>query len=497
MKFFRVLGAGAAAMVLGLALAAVPPAQAQTQLVPASQPVGGQATDWLRDAKFGVMQHWLGEGCPGGGCGDPAPTAENWNTRVNAYDVDGVVAQLKSIGAKYLILAIGQNDGFWSAPNSAYDEIVTPTADHPSRLSTRDLIADMGTALHNAGLKFIVYAPADTPNRDDYARRMLGGPQPDGTPNSSVYQQNWIRILTTWSSQWGTRVDGYWADGTFRDPGIASTQPTPYPDLGSYYTAVAAALRAGNPNALVGLNPGYGSLLPRSSQPVSDFTPGEFARSPWPPHGVTTRFVPDRGTQLQFHTLLEAQTSWGAAPNRPMTFSDDDIVAKTLTVTGNQGVTTWDVGYDRSNGHLSDLAVTQLAKVGQAVGNLPGPLRGVGSDKCVDVPGFNTQDRTNLILYTCNGGTNQQWTFTSTNGEVRSLGKCMEVADGSSSDGNYVRLNTCDGSAGQKWTYDPDSRRLQALGKCLDAKGAGTADLTSLIVWTCHTNDNQKWRRYS
>ncbi|KAJ6436877.1 ricin-type beta-trefoil lectin domain protein [Purpureocillium lavendulum] len=352
-----------APLLLGTCLAAIPAVQARA--------VGGPATDWMHNAKFGVMQHWLAEGCPGrdGSCsGDPAPTVSSWNSRVNNYDVDGVVSQLKSIGAGYLVLAVGQNSGYWAAPNSVYDELVPPTDIHPSRLTKRDLISDMGSALHNAGLKFIVYAPIDTPCRDDYARTKLDGPQCDGAPSSSTYQQNWIRILTQWSRQWGTKVDGWWVDGAFRDGNIKSTQPSPYPNLASYYTAAAGAVRAGNPNALVALNPGNWKLVPISDQPVSDFTPGETGMQAWPnPFGVNTRFVNDRGTQLQFHTLAEAQTTWGAPPNYGMTSSDAQIVANTLNVTSFGGVVTWDVGYDRANGHISNAAMAQLKKVGQAV----------------------------------------------------------------------------------------------------------------------------------
>ncbi|NXY96974.1 ricin-type beta-trefoil lectin domain protein [Streptomyces sp. BR123] len=36
------------------------------------------------------------------------------------------------------------------------------------------------------------------------------------------------------------------------------------------------------------------------------------------------------------------------------------------------------------------------------------------ANACVDVPGGDTTDGTDLLVYTCNGGTNQQWTFDST-----------------------------------------------------------------------------------
>jgi lysophospholipase L1-like esterase len=122
---------------------------------------------------------------------------------------------------------------------------------------------------------------------------------------------------------------------------------------------------------------------------------------------------------------------------------------------------------------------------------LPTPVKGVGSDKCVDVPVFNTQDGTDLVLYSCNNGSNQQWTYNPANSEVRALGKCMEVDP---ADGTTVQLNTCNGGNGQKWVFYPNTRQLRTLGKCLDAKYAGTDDITPLIIWPCHSGTNQQWQ---
>ena len=40
-----------------------------------------------------------------------------------------------------------------------------------------------------------------------------------------------------------------------------------------------------------------------------------------------------------------------------------------------------------------------------------GELVNPASGKCLDDPGFNTANGTQLDLWTCNGGTNQQWTI--------------------------------------------------------------------------------------
>jgi hypothetical protein len=38
-----------------------------------------------------------------------------------------------------------------------------------------------------------------------------------------------------------------------------------------------------------------------------------------------------------------------------------------------------------------------------------GTLVNPGTGKCLDDPRFNTADGTQLEIYTCNGGANQQW----------------------------------------------------------------------------------------
>ncbi|GAA0928919.1 MULTISPECIES: ricin-type beta-trefoil lectin domain protein [Streptomyces violaceusniger group] len=432
--FSSTVAKGAALLLLGTGLLAVPAGHAQA--------AGGSATDWMNQGKFGVMEHYLAEGCPAG-CDlsdypDNMPTVAQWNDRVNHYDVDGVVKQLKSVGAGWLQIAVGQNTGYYNAPNATFDQLVPPTADHASRLSQRDLIKELGPALHKEGIKLIVYLTDDPIARDDYARKKLGGDsQATGEPNAT-YQENWLKVVKTWSQQWGTDVDGYWVDGSY------------YDNLEPFYDKMATNLRSGNPNAILSFNAGYWKPL-ASVTTQSDFTPGETGTGDWP-RPMDGRWVDNRGTQMLRQYFGIAQTTWGPLPDEPMTFSDDGIIGHTLDINRVGGAMTWDVGYDRSNGHISDLAMQQLKKVGQAVGKLPTQLVGAASNKCVDVPGAGTADGTDLQLYDCNG------------------------------------------SAVQKWTFNPENGQVRALGKCLDASGGATANGTKVIIANCHGRDNQQWR---
>ncbi|WP_435857339.1 lectin [Streptomyces longwoodensis] len=121
-----------------------------------------------------------------------------------------------------------------------------------------------------------------------------------------------------------------------------------------------------------------------------------------------------------------------------------------------------------------------------------GAVKGV-NDKCLDVKDFGTADGTPIQLWTCHGGTNQQWTLTN-DGTLRSQGKCLDVKGFGTADGTPIQLWTCHGGTNQQWTPQPDgSIRSAQSGKCLDASGDTWNDGTPIHLWTCHNGPNQKW----
>jgi len=120
-----------------------------------------------------------------------------------------------------------------------------------------------------------------------------------------------------------------------------------------------------------------------------------------------------------------------------------------------------------------------------------GPITGV-SGKCVDVSGAGSADGTKIQLWTCHGGTNQQWTVSGST--LRALNKCMGIAGGGTGNGGLVQLSTCNGSGGQNWTAGANGSLVNPQsGRCLDANGGSSADGTQLIIWSCHGGANQRW----
>ena len=69
--------------------------------------------DWLREAKYGAFMHLL-------------PSDAKTLAMVDDFDVEQLAGQLESIGAKYFVLTLGQNSGYFNAPNVVYDRTTGP-----------------------------------------------------------------------------------------------------------------------------------------------------------------------------------------------------------------------------------------------------------------------------------------------------------------------------------------------------------------------------------
>ena len=123
-----------------------------------------------------------------------------------------------------------------------------------------------------------------------------------------------------------------------------------------------------------------------------------------------------------------------------------------------------------------------------------GVIRGVGSGRCLDVPNSSTTDGTQLQLWDCSGGSNQQWTYTSAN-ELQVYGnKCLDA--GGTGNGAVVQIYSCWGGDNQKWRFNSDGTIVGVQsGLCLDAVGAGTSNGTKIQLYSCWGGDNQKWIR--
>ncbi len=273
---------------------------------------------------------------------------EKWNDMVDHFDVEALADQIKSVGAGYHILTIGQNSGYFAAPNATYDKIV---GIEPSKCSRRDLIGDMADALHKRGLKLIVYLPSGAPGGDRVAREALEWRT--GQFRNPEFQQKWEPIIADWSRRWGGKVSGWWFDGCYWPNTMYRSEEPPN------FKTFAAAARAGNPLSAVAFNPG---VVPRlvSVSPFEDYTAGEISDPATVQIKRTTDGILDG---RQAHVLSFLGTRWGNGQPR---FTTDQAVQYTQAVRKPGGVITWDVPV-QMNGRISDPFIEQLMAIGKAV----------------------------------------------------------------------------------------------------------------------------------
>jgi hypothetical protein len=181
-----------------------------------------------------------------------------------------------------------------------------------------------------------------------------------------------------------------------------------------------------------------------------------------------------------------------------LAFSGSTITASIDgTAVGSANNGTWgagQAGYATSQGETAQFDNLSITPGSGGTGGGSGAIVGSASGRCVDVPGATQNNGTQVELWDCNGGTNQQWTATPA-GELRVYGSsCLDAAGQGTTAGTKVDINSCSGGANQKWTLNADGTITGTQsGLCLDATGAGTANGTLLELWTCNGGGNQKW----
>jgi alpha-galactosidase len=120
-------------------------------------------------------------------------------------------------------------------------------------------------------------------------------------------------------------------------------------------------------------------------------------------------------------------------------------------------------------------------------------LVSASSGRCLDVPNGSTANGTQPVIWDCNSGTNQRWTFTGQS--IQALGKCLDAPLNATA-GAKVQLWDCNGGTNQQWTLNANGtiRGTQA-GLCLDVDHNLTANGTLVLLWTCTASANQRWSR--
>jgi Ricin-type beta-trefoil lectin domain len=115
----------------------------------------------------------------------------------------------------------------------------------------------------------------------------------------------------------------------------------------------------------------------------------------------------------------------------------------------------------------------------------------LGTGPCLDDEFGLPYPGTPIVLESCNGSREQQWTV-SPDGTLGIVSRCLDVAGGGTANGQLAEMNTCTGSASQQWQFRADGAVVNlASGKCLDDPNSNLANGTRLQVWSCNLGFNQ------
>jgi Alpha-L-fucosidase len=301
---------------------------------------------WMATARWGVMNHYLADWIARA-TREPM-TVEKWNSLIDRFDVEGLAEQLKSAGAGYYQISIGQNSGYYLSPNAAYDRL---TGIRPSKCSRRDLIADLYSALQKRGIRLLVYLPSGAPGGDAAARKALQWES--GPHRNREFQKNWESVIREWSTRWGKKVSGWWFDGCYWPNTMYRTDDAPN------FATFAAAARSGNPDSAIAFNPGVFHRI-ISMTPHQDYIAGEIDD----PTLLQVRRQNGNtidGAQIQVLSHLGEQ--WGMGAPR---FQNEQIIEWSRKLLKLGGAITWDVPV-QPDGTMSAQFMEQLTALGRAL----------------------------------------------------------------------------------------------------------------------------------
>ena len=251
------------------------------------------STQWLHNAKYGLMFQWGGWGFP------PTGPALPWSQQINAFDVNSFANMATNCGAKYVIWSVTWIQFLFGAPCQAIDQVV------PGLTAQRDLVADLGAALNSRGVKLMLYYHEGwvTPS---WWNKVYNPNDPDAKTNFITTLTN---LLTEVGNRWGTNVAGW-----FFDDGFSIYYPAPF-------ETITRAAKAGNPARLVAYNHWD---LPRLTD-FQDITFGEgfqgtttlpvgsdgiFTNGPWKglyAHGQNILDGPDWGINQMITVISQPQ----------------------------------------------------------------------------------------------------------------------------------------------------------------------------------------------
>ena len=244
-------------------------------------------TDWFQQAGYGVFVHYLAGLQNSREQIHSLGRETSWDECVREFDTERFADTMAEVGAGYVIFTMMQVRREMIAPNATYDRL---TGYQPGEAcATRDLVEDLYQSLSRRNIPLMLYWTGDGPRADPQGAAAFGWQQPVTTE----FVEKWASVVREYGERYGDKVVGWWVDGSYPFIGYDEEK------LG----IVARALKAGNPNRIIGLNRGVDPQV-MSYTPHEDYTCGEQNRFLDMP---VERFLDGE----QWHVLSFMGSGWG------------------------------------------------------------------------------------------------------------------------------------------------------------------------------------------
>lgn len=197
-------------------------------------------TDWFKNAGYGVFVHYLYDLQNNSNQIHSLGKQTSWDECVKEFNAERFADLMRQAGAGYVIFTMHQRTRFLIAPNSTFDNL---TGYKPGEAcSTRDLVEDLYKALSQYNIPLLLYWTGDGPREDSRAAQALGWKEP--VPID--YVKKWASVAREYGERYGSKVAGWWVDGCYSFIGYDDER----------LRILAEALKAGNTNRIIALNPG-------------------------------------------------------------------------------------------------------------------------------------------------------------------------------------------------------------------------------------------------
>jgi alpha-L-fucosidase len=247
-------------------------------------------TNWMVDAKYGVMFHWTDMTVNEDG------SQIDYKTAVDGFDVEAFGALSEEVGAGYVIFTVNHQYPHCPAPIAAWEAI------HPGWTTQRDLIGEIADELNGRDIQLVLYVASHLVGNPDGGRevRWLRAHEYGSSveiPEASHFDifENNKAVLTAIGERYGERVAGFWLDGWDLIPEV-------YPH--SDFRALFDASKTGNPDRVVAFN----RWVFPTVTPWQDYWAGEIdSPDKSPTEQIMTTEV---GKGLQYQALIAMEDDW-------------------------------------------------------------------------------------------------------------------------------------------------------------------------------------------